>query len=59
VKNLFSSQLFSKLREEDTKQQTELTNRNRRRGVLYGEHERLMNLVHAEMKRILRGDDAA
>jgi hypothetical protein len=26
VKNLFSSQLFSKLREEDTKEQTELTN---------------------------------
>jgi hypothetical protein len=57
VKNLFATKVFDRLRGEDAKEQTDLTNRNKRRTVLYGELETLMSLVQAEIDRILRSDD--
>jgi hypothetical protein len=57
VTKLWNAKTFTKLRKEDVDATSDLENRNRRRTTIYKEHEAMMRDVHAEIDRIIRGDD--
>jgi len=57
VTKLWNAKTFTKLRKEDADETSDLENRNKRRTTIYKEHEAMMRDVHAEIDRIIRGDD--